>query len=561
MRGIVSTMVAVALATAGCGKSKSSEKTDHPAATDKAPSAAAPGTGGSLWALAPGGAISGVVLRPGAVARLADAIRVVRADYAVLPGAADALARMDALLGKGLPMSPVDPANWSHLGLAFDQPAAGFMRPDGGFLLVLPVADRDDFVKAMAGTSTGTGADRVDHLGSLLSCNGIAGGRYACASDVAMLGTVGKGAELIAAEGKRPAELRGDVELLQTTPGVVAAMKLERGGFTARAHIDVDTTAVSQFVGHGGALSPGLKAAKPAGFVRARVNLASLAASAPDRPMPIGISPRAAIGALSGEVVAYTAAGSPPHGVIQLGLTRPDVIAPAVATLCPMLPSLMPGATAKLDGGHCRGTLAPPAGDLGTTTLRFLGGVPFDLSVDGKALVVALGPSNAAAVDPATTAAGDELRDGDWDLSWWGIGILPPALMMLIAASMPPDPTITDIMWLYMHLRALGMGVRVQPHGVDVLVSASTQWANPDDVRGALEPLYSQAVAGNDVTGALADLAAKHPDSPLGRSMHNGVAGLVPITGAIGIVAAVAIPAFLKYRRRARAAATGIPPK
>ncbi len=276
--------------------------------------------------------------------------------------------------------------------------------------------------------------------------------------------------------------------------------------------------------------------------------------------MPIGVSPHAAIDALSGEVVAHTAAGSPPHGVIQVGLSKPDVIAPAVAALCPMLPGLMPGATAALDGGHCRGTLAPPAGDLGSTTLRFLGGVPFDLSVDGKALVVALGPANAPAVAPATTAVGDELRDGDWDLSWWGVGILPPALMMEVARSMPPDPTITDIMWLYMHLRALGMGVRVQPHGIDVLLSASSQWANPEDVRRALEPLYAQAVAGKEVTGALAALAAEHPDSPLGRSVHNGVAGLVPITGAIGIVAAVAIPAFLKYRMRARAAASGQPP-
>jgi len=393
-----------------------------------------------------------------------------------------------------------------------------------------------------------------------LSCKAITGGRYACASSAALIDTVGKGAALIAAEARRPAALRGDVELLQITPGVVGAMRFERGGFTARAHIDVDTAMVAPFIGVVGPLSSGLKAVKPAGFVRVRVNLASLAASAPDQPTPIGISPHAVIDAFSGEIVAYTAAGSPPHGVIQLGLTKPDVIAPALTRLCPMLPGLMPGATAALDSGHCRGTLAPPAGDLGTTTLRFLGGVPFDLSVDGKALVLALGPTNATVVDPATTAVGGELRDGDWDLSWWGVGILPPSLMMEIARSMPPDPTITDIMWLYMHLRALGMGVRVQPHGVDVLLSASSQWANPDDVRRALEPLYAQAVAGKEVTGELADLAAKHPDSPLGQSVHNGVAGLVPITGAIGIVAAVAIPAFLKYQMRARAAATATPP-
>ncbi len=555
-------VVVAALAAAGCSKSKTPEGKSAPAAADqpKAAATATPGAPSDLWALAPEGTVGGAVLRPGAVARLAAAIRTVRGDYAALPGAAAALARMDQLFGEGLPMSPVDPASWDRLGLAFDQPAAIFTRGDGGLLLVVPVADRDAFVKAMAGTSDGTGAARVDHLGSRLTCKQLAGGRYACATAAEMLDAVGKGADFIAAEKTRPAALRGDIELRQSSEipgfrGFAGAVELERGGFTARVHADVDTGAIAPFIGHDGGLAGGLKAAKPAGFVRVRVNLASLAASAPADPMPIGISPRDALGALSGELVARTAAGSPAHGAIEIGLAKPDLIAPLVARSCPAIPQLLPGATAKVDGGHCRGTLAPPPGDLGATTLRFLGGVPFDLSVDGKALVISLGPSGKGAVAPATTSVGDELRDGDWDLAWWGDGFLPPALMMEIARSMPSDPTTTDVMWLYMHLRTLGVGVRLAPHSADLVISASTQWANPDDVSLALEPLYAQAIAGKDVTAALAALGTQHPASPLGQSLHNGVAGLVPITAVVGIVAAVAIPAFLKYQRRSRAAA------
>src|SRR5690606_21364859 len=146
----------------------------------------------------------------------------------------------------------------------------------------------------------------------------------------------------------------------------------------------------------------------------------------------------------------------------------------------------------------------------------------------------------------------------------WGYGSLASGSMLTSKAQLDAvraqDPTGGLAMWALHHMSELGVAVRIADDGIHGALRLRTLWANPDEVVTAAQGKIAELLAGND--GALADIAAlaeKHPDSPLARDMKAGATGLVVPFAAIGAGAAVAIPAFMKYRARAMEAAVPSP--
>jgi hypothetical protein len=85
---------------------------------------------------------------------------------------------------------------------------------------------------------------------------------------------------------------------------------------------------------------------------------------------------------------------------------------------------------------------------------------------------------------------------------------------------------------------------------------AATAAADDTAARAAWDAALKLRFAGDTLgaDAALVQLAARHPDTRYGRAAaQQGVGGMVGVAG-VGILAAVAVPAFVKYTRKAKGA-------
>jgi hypothetical protein len=92
----------------------------------------------------------------------------------------------------------------------------------------------------------------------------------------------------------------------------------------------------------------------------------------------------------------------------------------------------------------------------------------------------------------------------------------------------------------------LGMGVKFTSTGISVLMVARSIHANPDDVVTAVEAAIG---AGAD-PAKVAELAKAHPGTPFAADVNAGPMGVMVPTAGLGVLAAVAIPAFLEYNKK-----------
>jgi len=88
---------------------------------------------------------------------------------------------------------------------------------------------------------------------------------------------------------------------------------------------------------------------------------------------------------------------------------------------------------------------------------------------------------------------------------------------------------------------------------------ASAAPAAPDDAaaRAAWDAAVKLRFAGDEIAShaAMIQLAARHPDTRYGRAAADGGgAGTMVAVATVGILAAVAVPAFMKYTRRSKTA-------
>ena len=126
----------------------------------------------ALWALAPAGARGGVVVSPRGLALAEHGALALQELLASSPDfAADNAELMRELLERVGTTNPT----LAGLGFGRDRGLAVFLGPDQHVTLVLPVADRDRFLKATHGTKGGDG----DVIGATV-CKPLEG-RYVCA--------------------------------------------------------------------------------------------------------------------------------------------------------------------------------------------------------------------------------------------------------------------------------------------------------------------------------------------------------------------------------------------
>ena len=505
----------VLVLVAGCHKESSA-----PAAP---PSTAAQD---ALWAKAPAGAVVGIVASPRAVAMIEHGWHDLHAFMKSFPAFAPAEAQIAAGLGR-LGLSP--DAALADVGMSHDKGFAMFVvgtHDHTDVVLLLPVADRTKLV-AVAKGSQGRDFDTIEKL----SCKPVDGGLYGCATDRALLATLGEGN----LRGKLDVvKARGDVEaVIARESSLAAVVQLDRGALVARGVFHGVPKQVLAKLGT--PVKPRVDLEHVAGF--ATIDVASLVADLPPTPVIEGVTAADLAHAIGGPLSVTVAAGAP---MLDARLPLKDV-APVqkVVEHCADLPVLqMFGAT--VDHGVCH----VPVPQYNMTV---------DLWIEGKEL--RLGKQGAPAPKVAVTpsAIGRELAAGPWQLAFWGHGsvIGQGQAVPAMTGSEVPDLAAMVVRGMIM-LNEIGLGVTVEGDSLRFVFAARTAWSNPDDVVAKLAAVpVDDIIAGKGAEHGK-QIADSSPRSPFAADYQAGTSGLMIPTAVVGIVAAVAIPAFLDYQKRSR---------
>ncbi len=564
----------VALA-AGCKKNESSSQSK----AVKAPPTDA------LWALAPADTTVGVVAAAGTGPMLEGAWKEIQRSLGLHPEGKKAVARMQADMRGEVPPEVFDPAMRQQKGIDIARPAAMFVTRDEKWSMILPISDRAAFREAFGGKTETVDGVAVDVL-EKARCKEIAG-FYACADSDAVLATMGASKALQEQIARRPATMRGHIEVIvdgqvltragdlpigqffRDIGAVDVAVQFARGSFTVRSHMHAKPAhpILQAFVAMPDDLSKRVAATKPAGIWRMRVPLSQLV---PFDKLTRDMSPLVGVALsgidlkadlfenLTGEIVVSSPTGASLGLELALGLADGKRLQPLVARLCTLGSGQIP--TMKMDGDRCTAPIDPSAltGRPPMTGLPFEGPITLSLAVTDNALtagVSAKGTGDTAGV-PASEI-GEDLISGSWNWAMWGYGnmagfVAPPAVAAI--KNSPDGDRALLALWGLAHITELAIGAGVRDDGVHTLFHVSTQWANPDEVLRPFQTHLTALVQGD--AGAVAKLQAlgqKAPNSPLGRSHKAGIGGLVAAYSSVGIAAAVAIPAFLKYIRKSKA--------
>jgi hypothetical protein len=247
----------------------------------------------ALWAKAPAGATIGVVVSPRGIAMLEHAWTDVHGYLKTFPEFAPAEHEMATDFAEdGLTTD----LTLSALGLAPGKGFAVFVKGEH-VLMLIPVADRDRFVKISEGTR---GADG-DHIDDFV-CKPV-DGWYTCTDDPGMLATMGKGDLRHRLDG---VEARGDIEGVITAPVQAAAvLQLSPGTVVARGIVDGLPGAILRKLG--APVAPHVDLDHTAGF--AIVNLTALLAGAPGRPVVDGVTTADLAHAVAGPLTLIVPAG------------------------------------------------------------------------------------------------------------------------------------------------------------------------------------------------------------------------------------------------------------
>ena len=485
-----------------------------------------------LWAKAPAGAVIGVVASPRAVAMFEHGWHDLHAFMKSFPAFAPAEAEMTAGLGS-LGLTP--DAALADVGLTHDKGFAVFLLGKGEHMeavLLLPVADRDKFVTISKGTK-GQDFDTIEKL----SCKPVDGGMYGCATDRALLATLGKG-DL---RGKLDAvKTRGDVEgVVARDVSLAAVVQLERGSLVARGVVSgVPKEVVAKL---GAPVKPQVDLDHAAGF--ATINLGPLVADLPPVEVIEGVTAADLAHSIGGPLNVTVAAGDATMMEARLPLKDP---APAQKLIdhCADLPPLqMLGATA--DAGVCH---------VPVPQYNF----SIDLWVEGKELRFGKKGAKPAKISVPASAIGQELASGQWQVAFWGHGsVLGQGQSFPMPAGTMPDMAAMIVRGMIM-LNEIGLGITVENDSLRFVFASRSAWSNPDDVFAKLSAVSADDILagkGSERGKAIADAA---PSSPFAGDYKAGAGGLMIPTAFVGMMAAVAIPAFLQYQKQSRVDAASV---
>jgi hypothetical protein len=484
----------------------------------------------ALWKLAPDGTTVGVVASPRAFAMIEHAWVDINTFMKAAPELAPYAAMAAAALSKATGSAELSLAS---IGLSDAKGGALFvLGPDSGIAIV-PLGDRDKFLATVHGTKGDT-SDKLDKNMTCMTTHGV----YACASDPKLFDRLGTGHMSAAAAGAR-----GDVEFVGTgmvfaKRPVAVVMQLERGGFTLRGTVGGMEPEITKYLG--GASKPQLEGDGAAAFGVVHIKpWIGLLPSPPAIQLAPGVTPADFIATLDDPVTMTTRAGSYD---VRVPLTD---VKPATQLLAHCADGPLAAVGAKVVDGACQ------------ITAPNLPGMTFDVWVDDHALHAGTRAKGAGApVDP--TPLGKELADSPWQIAFYGRGSLltvgPTISQQLQQAKL--DEEVAGMLHLavrgMMMLSEIGVAARLDGTTLHFVFGMRTAWANPDDVVAKLLAIDPDAVVAGKGPELVKPIVAAAPKSPLAGDVRVGPNGVMVPTAGIGVLAAVAIPAFKDYIKKSK---------
>lgn len=491
----------------------------------------------ALWQFAPDGAMIGVVGSPRGLAMLERGATAI-----------------DALLARAPELAPLHRAlqeAWTHatgspalglaaLGMSANQGFAIFGSDADKAALVLPVVDRDRFVALLHGHRDGDRDtfDRTPFAGTV--CKPFRG-RYVCADQPAMFEKLGHG-NLAALRARAGA--RGDLEFVgqgfpdapSTTVAVV--VQLEPGTVVMRGMVGGVPSEVTRVLGN--PVRPRDGAATSAGF--GVLDASPLVAALPPVPIVRGVTAAQLGRSLAGPVHFAIPPGSHDLASLDLAVRIPlNDPAPAKALVehCADIPELA-ALGASFQSGACH--LSVP--DLNTE---------IDAWVDGNELRIGRrAGARPASIEPSPLST--ELAQGAWSVAIFGRGsYLALANLPVMTAALSQLPPQMSVLPRFLPLfNEFGVGLRKDGDALHFVLGLRTLWANPPDVVDRVLAISQAQIASGQAGGTATTIAASAPRSPFAQDLGAGTGGMVAIVAPLGVVAGVAIPAFMNYLKRSK---------
>ena len=488
----------------------------------------------ALWKLAPEGTAFGGVASPAALTYVEHAYGDVSKFLGAIPEVAPAFAKMQESMKKEL---GTEVLTFDAVGMSTQKGIAVFMRADKRGVVILPVTDRDKFMKIVKGTK-GEPFDTFPHDKTVCETTH---GVYVCASDKEMFDLLGKG-KLDAGD----ANARGDLEFAMKdfagAKGGDVKVNVAVVGQLARGQL------IFRGVASGFPIGPLAHAASPqkphtegdrtTGFALAMVKQFIAMAPFPDQPKIGGVSPRDVANTIE-DPITMTAQST----TIELRVPLSDVT--PMKTILDHCVEIGAQLGAKVVDGACQ------------VTAPNLPGVPIDLWIEDKALHI--GQKHATKGTTVTmTALGKELAGNEWHYAFYGRGSILASTPTMWDGWRTAQQMIPQDMTLMLHgmIRGLamineaGLGMKVDGDKLRFVFGLRTGWENPDDVVAKLA-----AINPDDVVAGKGPELAKSiapAGSPLSDDVKAGYPGLMAPSAMVGVLAAVAVPAFMDYMKKAK---------
>ena len=478
---------------------------------------------------APKAANVGVVITGRGLDHIDRAVATVKTIAARFPGGQGVVKEIDVARQKLRGTAATD----AEAGIDPKKGAALFADAQGDWsVMVVPVVDRDRFLATHGGKKEGD-IDRLDKA----VCKPI-DKVYACSStpDRLVLGGGDVGAK------KGVGGQRGDIEVVAVVPPlpsvapltptgpVSVVVQMRAGEAVIRAHLSATLQGPLAAL----AASPQAKfdASAAAGF--AVVPLAFAAAQVPPAPLPGGTSARDLVASFVGPLQAVYPAGANDVDV-RIPLSDPG---PATKVL---------GACAEI-GKMLEGRLpvAPtPSGACKIGPLPQMAAMPVsgEVWVEGKELRAGRQKGTVPKGTDKSPAPAAARELAAYTFAFWGRGSAVGAIdPKMLPTDVPSE--VHEMLKLFGYISELGMGARFTRDGIDAIVMMRTIHSNPPAVVAEIEA----AIQAWD-PAAIQKVAAAHPGTPISEDVAAGYGGMMMPAMLLGVVAAVAIPAYLEYMK------------
>lgn len=467
----------------------------------------------ALWALCPDTATSGFVVTPRALEHVEAALVEVQRFLAATPELAMVQAQLDgAIRGQlGAPFASLD-----DVGIDRTKGIAMFDAPGGG-VVVVPLKDREKLAKLSI--PVGTDPNKIGDL----TCKTV-NTMYACSKNTALLDQIGKAGvpKQVTTVGSR-----GDIELMVKQPlELGVTVRVDRGMAIARGAVVAPPIVVQKLVGSS---KPRAVQGDTSAFIVATVE--SLLETMPDGPLLPDLRLSDLLKTVNGAVTITIAPGTTLPDV-RVPLSDPAPAQKVIDNCAAVVPPEM--LSAQQQPGVCRVTIATY-------------NVELDIWVEGTQLRAGNKAGAPLAKQVPMTALGTEIANGTWTMAFWGRGTMFGSPRIESLAAGMPDQAAMMFRALAL-LSELGLAVRLDGNVAHFVVGGRTVWANPPQVADKLLAIPATDIVKGD-SGSVAAIATSAPSSPFAADFAAGQGGLMVPTALIGVVASIAVPAFMQYMR------------